>query len=121
MELLTVYACGAGLYALIEIIWRGWTHWTMLLCGGICFTLMYLISGTLMPLWAKSIICAAIISAVEFCTGYLVNITLGWHIWDYSDRAFNILGQICPLYSFFWVLLSAPGLILCNQLRDIFS
>ena len=45
MELLLIYALGAELYGAIEILWRGRTHWTMLLCGGVCFTIMYLISA----------------------------------------------------------------------------
>ena len=121
LEILTVYALGAGLYALIELMWRGWTHWTMLICGGACFTLMYLISGAALPLWVKCVICAAVISLVEFGTGYLVNITLGWHVWDYSDQPLNIMGQVCPLYSFFWLLLSLPGLALCGEIRHLLA
>ena len=53
MELLPVFALGSILYGLTEILWRGWTHWTMLLCGGICFTLMYLVSGSGLSLVKK--------------------------------------------------------------------
>ncbi len=121
MEILSVYAIGAGIYALIELMWRGWTHWTMLICGGACFTFMYLISGAALPMWLKCVICAAFISAVELGVGYLVNIMFGWQVWDYSDRAFNLMGQICPLYSFFWLLLSVPGLAVCRQLRQLIA
>ena len=119
METLLIYILGAGLYGLIEIIWRGWTHWTMLLCGGACFTCMYVISAAAIPLWAKCLISAAVITAVEFCTGFLVNIIFGWHVWDYSDRPLNIMGQVCPLFSFFWLLLSIPGLALCSGIREL--
>ena len=44
MEMIAVYVTGGLLYGLIELLWRGWTHWSMLLCGGLCFTLMYAIS-----------------------------------------------------------------------------
>ncbi len=121
MEILSVYAIGAGIYALIELMWRGWTHWTMLLCGGACFTFMYLISGTALPMLAKCLICAAFISALELGVGYLVNIIFGWHIWDYSDRPFNLMGQICPLYCLFWLALSLPGLAVCRQLRQLIA
>ena len=60
METLLIYILGAGLYGLVEIIWRGWTHWTMLLCGGACFTFMYIISAAALPLWAKCLISAAV-------------------------------------------------------------
>lgn len=118
LKIMFVFIIGAGLYGLIELIWRGYSHWTMLLCGGACFTLIYMLSGTQLPMWAKCLISTAAISLVEFAVGYLVNITLGWGIWDYSDRALNIMGQICPLYSLFWFLLSFPAMYLCEMLRS---
>ena len=44
MEMIAVYVTGGLLYGLIELLWRGWTHWSMLLCGGACFALTYQIS-----------------------------------------------------------------------------
>lgn len=119
MEFAVVYVLGALLYGAIEILWRGYTHWTMLICGGACFTLMYLISLTSLPLWAKWLFSASVITAVEFCTGCLVNITLGWQVWDYSAQPMNIMGQVCPLYSLFWFLLSVPGTALCTRLSSV--
>lgn len=116
-----MFAIGAGLYGLIEILWRSRTHWTMLLCGGVCFTFMYFLSAAQLPFWAKCLISAAAISLLELAVGYLVNIILGWAVWDYSDRPLNILGQICPLYSFFWLLLSAPALALCGLIKSRFG
>lgn len=121
LEFLAVYILGAGLYGMLEVLWRGHTHWTMLLCGGLCFLVMYLISACALPLWAKCLLCAATITAVEFCTGCLVNLRLGWAIWDYSGRPLNILGQICPLFSLIWLFLSLPGLYLCSKLHRLFS
>ena len=119
METLFIYALGAGLYGLIELMWRGWTHWTMLLCGGACFLLIYHMSASVLPLWSKCLICALGISAIEFFTGYLVNIILGWHIWDYSALPLNVMGQVCPLFSLFWLLLSLPALSLCDKLHAL--
>lgn len=121
METLAVFAIGAGLYGLIEILWRSHTHWTMLLCGGACFTFMYFLSAAQLPFWAKCLISATAISLLELAVGYLVNIILGWAVWDYSGRPLNILGQICPLYSFFWLLLSAPALALCGLIKSRFG
>lgn len=117
MEYLIVYAFGGLAYVLLEILWRGWTHWTMLLCGGACFTLMYLISMAAMPLWRKCLLSAAAITTVEFLTGCLVNLRLHWQVWDYSAMPFNLLGQICPQFLLLWLVLSLPGLWLCSTLR----
>ena len=41
-ELLSVFSIGAAGYSLLEILWRGNTHWTMTLAGGICFVGIHL-------------------------------------------------------------------------------
>jgi len=117
MEFMLVYILGGLLYALAEIIWRGWTHWSMVLCGGLCFTLMYLISMSPLSLHRKWILSAVTITTVEFLTGCLVNLVLKWHIWDYSALPFNLLGQICPQFLLIWLALSVPGIALCEALR----
>lgn len=120
MEFVLVYLIGGMLYGLTELLWRGWTHWTMLLCGGLCFTLMYLISMSGIELVKKWVLSAAAITTVEFLTGCLVNLRLGWQVWDYSDMPYNLLGQICPQFLLLWLALSIPGVALCTALRSFF-
>lgn len=119
MEYILVYLTGAGLYGLLELSWRGWTHWTMLLCGGACFSLMYLIAPSVLPMWRKCVLSAAAITTVEFYIGCLVNLRLGWQVWDYSAMPFNLLGQVCPGFLLLWLALSLPGLWLCMGLRRL--
>ncbi len=117
-ELLFTGALGAMLYGGLEMLWRGRTHWTMLLAGGICFSLMYIIttrSGW--PLWTIWIVCALIITTVEFLFGVVVNLRLGWNVWDYSSRPLNLFGQVCPLFTIIWFFLSIPGTALCSLIQ----
>lgn len=118
MEYLAVFTLGGLLYGLIEILWRGWTHWTMLICGGICFTLMYFIAALPIKRARRLVLSAAAITTVEFFAGCAVNLRLGLHVWDYSGMPFDLLGQICPAFSALWLILSAPGLCLCRALRQ---
>ena len=37
---------GAG-YGAIELLWRGFTHWTMVLTGGFCFSILYNLCGAM--------------------------------------------------------------------------
>lgn len=113
---------GAIGYGSLEMLWRGHTHWTMLLLGGTCLYLIYLISSRMKDqLWKKLIMCSAVVTALEFVVGCLVNLHLGWKVWDYSDQPFNLLGQICPLFSLMWLGLSLPCIYICRLMyRYIF-
>ena len=111
---------GGLLYVLMEWCWRGWSHWTMFLLGGICFICLGLINEVLpwtMPLWMQAVIGAAIITVLEFATGCIVNIWLGWSVWDYSNMPGNVLGQICPQFTAVWTMVSLAGIILDDWLR----
>ncbi len=101
---------GGTAYGLIEVIWRGYTHPSMVITGGICFALICAINRKFpnTPLILRSAACAIGITAVEFCVGMVVNRALHMEVWDYSDMVFDLMGQICPLYSFLWFLLCIP-------------
>ena len=57
------------------------------------------------------------ITALEFVTGCVVNLWLGWGVWDYSGLPGNIMGQICLQYTVLWVLVSLAGIILDDWIR----
>lgn len=111
---------GGLLYILIETVWRGYSHWTMFVLGGMCFLALGLINEILpwgMPLWQQMLLGSVLITALEFATGCVVNLWLGWDVWDYSAMPGNILGQICPQYFLLWLPVSLAGIILDDWLR----
>ncbi len=113
-------AAGGLLYIILELVWRGHSHWTMFALGGLCFALIGLINELIpwcMPLWKQALIGAAIITGLEFLTGCIVNLGLGWHVWDYSGMPLNLLGQICILYILLWIPVSLIAIILDDWLR----
>ena len=86
---------GSIIYMSLEILWRGYTHWTMGALGGICFICLGLINELLSwetPLVLQMLIGSTIITILEFITGCIVNLWLGWNIWDYSNLPLNLLG-----------------------------
>jgi len=113
------YGTGAVLYSLLEIAFRGFTHWTMTLTGGTCMALIYLLDRKMhsRSLWLRCLAGAGIITALEFAVGCIVNRKLGWNVWDYSDQRFNVLGQICPVFSGIWFLLCIPATAICTLIR----
>ena len=60
--------------------------------------------------------CSGIITAVELCSGVLLNTVLGLRVWDYSMRPFNFMGQICIGYTFLWFALSIPVSAICARI-----
>ena len=111
---------GGLIYVLLELIWRGYSHWTMFLLGGTCFVLLGLINEILdwdTPLTLQMLIGCTVITALEFITGCVVNLWLGWNVWDYSDIKFNILGQISLFSSIGWYFISLVGITLDDWLR----
>lgn len=102
-----VFILGGAAYAMIEVLFRGHTHWTMVLTGGACVLTLYMLSGWLVavPLVIGALAGATIITFYEFCVGLIVNVRLGWGVWDYSDMPCNVLGQICPTFTAIWFLL----------------
>ena len=114
-EYATVFAVGAVGYALIEILWRGRTHWTMMLTGGVCMAFIYRTEEkySAAPRWKRCLADTQMISLCELTVGFFVNMLLDWRVWDYSTQPLNIFGQICPLYAFLWFLLCLPATYLC--------
>lgn len=115
-----LFITGGLLYNLVELAFRGWSHWTMFILGGVCFICLGLINEIISwktPLWKQMAIGACIITVLEFITGCIVNLWLGWGVWDYSQMPGNLLGQICPQFFILWLLVSLAGIILDDCLR----
>lgn len=117
---LFLFGIGAFLYLWVEIFYRGYTHWTMGVLGGLCFVLVGFINEYLSwdtPLWLQGVIGSFIITVLEFISGLALNIWLGLGIWDYSQMPFNLMGQICLPFTIVWVFLSILAIILDDYLR----
>ena len=111
LEFTTVFLTGGAAYSLLEILWRGYTHWTMTITGGVCFTVLYILHvyGLRIPFLARCVIGSAAITLVEFAVGCTVNLWLGWGVWNYANVPGNLLGQICLPYSLLWMPVGLAG------------
>ncbi|MBQ4087053.1 MAG: hypothetical protein IJC78_02255 [Clostridia bacterium] len=110
---------GAAGYGVLELLWRGRTHWSMLLAGGICFLVYYKLcrDSQHMPLFVKCLLGASLITSVELMFGTVVNVMLGMNVWDYTNLPFHFFGQVCLPFFILWFLLCVPLTLLCDFLR----
>lgn len=112
------FCTGALGYGAVELAWRGSTHWTMLLAGGLALLLIEGISdGLRLPLALQAATAAAAITLLELAAGLVCNRLLGWQVWDYSRQWGNLWGQVCPLYSLFWFALCLPWVWMFRRTR----
>ncbi len=118
LRAVSLAAAGGLAYNLVEICWRGRTHWTMTLVGGLCFHLIGRIfadrasKGTFLCCLQS----AAAVTAVELLGGCVINLWWRMQVWDYSRQWGNLAGQICLLYAVLWMGLSLPAAYLYRRL-----
>lgn len=120
MKRFILFVVGGAIYIVIEMLWRGYTHWAMFFVGGLCFLLVGEINEFIpweMAFWKQMIIGGAIITGVELVSGIILNLVLKWNVWDYSKMPLNFLGQICLPFTLAWIGLSAVAIVLDDYLR----
>lgn len=119
LQNLILIGIGGSIYVSIEMLARERTHWTMFFLGGVCFFLVGLLNeyNRETPLLPQCLQGGVIITVLEFMTGMIVNVHLGWDVWDYSNIPGNLYGQICLPFTIIWVLLSYIAIILDDYIR----
>ena len=103
----------------MEIMWKGETHWTMGILGGICLIVIGLINELFsdIPLLYQGFIGSIIITFLEYFSGMLLNVKLGLGIWDYSMLPWNVDGQVCLYFSIMWIFVSMFASLLDDTIR----
>ena len=101
-----LFYIGGTAYMILEFLWRGRSHGSKFLLGGLCFLL---VGGgaskfSKIPVPIRPILGAGMITGLELITGWLVN--QDHKVWDYRDQLFQFQGQICLAFSLLWVPVS---------------
>ena len=120
LERLSLFCLGGGAYAALELAWRGTTHWTMFLAGGVCLCLWQSrrpwarrASAGWSWLWARS--------AAAFCispSGIMPMSGATWRAW--SARATPFTGFCSAGGSFScYGALKVPFITLKNRYRRV--
>ena len=113
-----VFTIGGSSYVGLELLWRGRSHKTMFLAGGLCLLLIgHLEEIEPRPSLPLQVLTGAgIITMVELGTGLVFN--RDHSVWDYRNVPGNWLGQICLPYCAAWIPVSyAAGKLYCRLNR----
>lgn len=110
---------GGTFYYSFEVLFRGFSHWSMFTLGGIC--MMFIAyqgraENWCAPLWKQILRCTLFVLAGEFITGVIVNKWLQLAVWDYSDQPFQLFGQICLPFAIIFSGLCALGILVSGYL-----
>ena len=119
-KVVLLFVFGGLMYMGVEILFRGYTHFSMFFVGGLCFVLVGGINEKLpwnMAFVSQMMIASLLVTAVEFIAGVILNLVLGLGVWDYSTLPYNLLGQISLIFSVGWFFLSAVGILLDDWMR----
>lgn len=119
-DLILIFVMGT-LYMVLEGLWRGWTHISMLVVGGLSAFLI----GRLnqhpkfydKKMWQECLIGTIIILVLEFTSGCILNLWLHLDVWSYANVPFNLLGQICLPYTLLWFMLVPACIYADDYLR----
>jgi len=122
-EIPAVFLGGGICYLGIELLWRGTTHWSMGITGGLSAAVIYFFAVTCpeVPFWVQCITGSVFITFFELITGILVNGVFHLAVWDYSGKPINLWGQICFRYSLYWVVLSGVVIKLSRVVHPLFQ
>ena len=105
-----LFYIGGMAYMILEFLWRGRSHGSMFLLGGLCFLLVGGGAAKFqkIPVAIRPLLGAGIITGLELLTGWLVN--QNYHVWDYRNQPFQFQGQICLMYSLLWMPVSLAAM-----------
>ena len=103
-----LFCLGGGIYGVLELVYRGRTHGSMFILGGLCFLILGQL-GRLPFSWpALTVLGCASITALELLTGLLVN--RDHSVWDYRGLPAQFMGQISLQFALLWLPLAFLGI-----------
>ena len=115
-----LFYTGGTVYLSLELLYRGRSHGSMFLAGGLCFLLIGHLNRVepKLPLPLRAVVGALIVTMVELGAGMVFN--RQYQVWDYRDQPGNFMGQICPLFTALWIPLSLAAALLFERMdREI--
>ena len=104
------------MYYGVEILYRGYSHWTMAVLAGIIAILIGSLNDTFsyeMPFDLQILVGTCFATVFEGIAGIILNVFLGLGIWDYSNLWGTFFFEQCNIFfCAAWAVLSAACIVL---------
>jgi hypothetical protein len=109
---------GGMTYAGLELLWRGRTHSSMFMLGGLCFVLIGKMGRVrpVLPIPVRTLAAAGLVTALELGCGLIVN--REYAVWDYRNLPLNYHGQICLPFTLLWIPISLAAIWLYDHVDE---
>lgn len=78
-------------------------------------------SSEVLTIFIKCLICAILMTVVEYIAGFISLKVYHNRLWDYSNRWGNIQGIICPRFSIYWGILSVIFIVFAYPLIKVIA
>lgn len=117
-----IFFIGGICYGLLEVVYRGHTHPSMVVAGGICFTVIVLLDNMLrdrVNILLLALLGGVVITCVELVFGLIFNVWFKMGVWDYSSAPLNLYGQVCLPFSLLWVAVSLFAIIVNRRVIQV--
>lgn len=115
-----IFMVSGFIYGSCEFIFRQYTHWSMFalagVCGVFCVDAINNIYSFELGYLKQIAISTALCTFAEGICGLIVNVWLGWNVWDYSNLEFgNFFFNQCNIFFVgIWALIVAVGILICD-------
>lgn len=116
-----IFLFGGFGYGLLEIAFRGFTHWSMIITGGSALLALYLINQAFpdTSIIMKAFAGCLVITTMELTVGLIVNKLFSFGVWDYTNSPTNFLGIISLRFSLCWFAISFVMIFFFRSLQRI--
>lgn len=108
---LIIFIVSGLIYVLLEVLWRGYSHWTMFICAGCCGLVMATVNNSILEFETdfriQVLVSAFLCTTAELIFGLIFN--SNFTIWDYRNTwgTIHFLNdQVNILFIGVWIIIS---------------
>lgn len=120
MKYYILFCVGFCTYSVIEVLFRGYTYFTMGVTGAIAFITIDKINNKIswdLDIILQGFIGSIIVTLLELIIGIYCIYKNIPPMWDYSSMPLNYKGVICVPFSIIWIFVSILGILVADLIN----